>query len=67
MVLIAYRPKHMPLLLGVSRSTYYLIVKKGEIAWTRLYPGGPRVHLPSHIKDYEERMRAREQRTRQAS
>ena len=62
MVQIFYRPRHMPSLLGVSRSTYYEIVRLGLLKYSRLWDGGPRVHLPEHVREFQDYLRQREVR-----
>src|SRR5947209_15405192 len=49
---IFYRAKDMPKLLGVSRGTYYRIVRAGHLPYSRLYVGGPRVHTEEHVEAY---------------
>jgi excisionase family DNA binding protein len=51
-----YTPQEMPALLKCSRSTYYRVVKNGHLSYSRLYPGGPRVHLPEHVEAYRRRL-----------
>lgn len=51
-----YRPNDMPAVLNCSRSTYYRIVREGLLPYSRLYLGGPRVHTPAHIAEYERRL-----------
>jgi hypothetical protein len=51
-----YRPADMPALLRCSRSTYYRVVADGHLPYARLYPGGPRIHLPEHIDAYRKHL-----------
>ena len=58
MVQIVYKPNHVRILLGdISRSTYRRIVDQGLLPYTRLTPGGQIVHLPEHLKEYEDYLR----------
>ena len=47
-----YLPKQVQALLGISRSTYYTLLGKGHLPYTRLYPGGPRVHTRAQLEAY---------------
>ncbi len=52
-----YRPKDVQKALGISRSAYYEIIEAGLLPYTRLRPGGDRVHLPEHIEQYKKYLR----------
>jgi len=56
---VAYAPREVLTLLGVKRGVYYKIVRQGLLPYTRLYDGGPRRHLPEHVKFYEEYLHKR--------
>lgn len=56
-----FKPSEMPAILKVSRTTYYKIVKSGQLPYSRLYAGGPRVHLAEHIAAYQARLLANSQ------
>lgn len=60
MVQIVYHPRHVQQLLGIKRGVYYKLVRSGLLPYTRIYDGGPRVHLPSHLIAYEEDLKRRE-------
>lgn len=47
-----YKPKDIQRALGISSSRYYEIVEKGLLPYTRLSPGGNRVHLEEHLTAY---------------
>ena len=49
---LVYKPKDVQRALGISESAYYRLVNRGLLPYTRLTPGGDRVHLRSHIDAY---------------
>ena len=60
MVQSVFHPRHIQIMLGIKRGVYYKIVKQGLLPYTRLYDGGPRVHLPEHLRAYEAYLKRRE-------
>lgn len=59
---IVFRARHIKQMFGISEHIYYRIVARGHLPYTRLYPGGTRVHLPDHVRQYEEYLRTQEVR-----
>ncbi len=49
-----YNPRHVMAELGITRGTHYELIKAGVLPYTRLRPGGDRVHLPEHLDQYRE-------------
>jgi hypothetical protein len=47
-----YKPKRVQQELGISESTYYELIAAGLLPYTRLTPGGDRVHLTEHLETY---------------
>ena len=48
-----YKPKEVRAMLGgISETTYYGLIRSGLLPYTRLTPGGDRVHLPEHLEAY---------------
>jgi len=47
-----YRAKQMKELLGIGKTMYYEICKLGLLQYSRLKPGGPRVHTQQQLEDY---------------
>lgn len=55
-----FRPKQMKEMLGIGNSTYYRITRLGLLRFSRLTPGGPRVHTEKQYNDYLEYLNANE-------
>jgi hypothetical protein len=53
-----YKAKDVQAALGISESAYYRLVNGGLLPYTRLTPGGDRVHLRSHLDTYLEYLAA---------
>lgn len=49
-----YKPIDVQRLLGVSRRVYYRLVETGLLPYTRLSPGGDRIHLEEHLSCYRD-------------
>lgn len=47
-----YKPKEVQQLLGIGSSNYYRIVSEGLLPYTRLTPGGDRVHTRANLEEY---------------
>lgn len=47
-----FRPAQMRELLGVGMSTYYKICRLGLLRYSRMTPGGPRVHTQQQYQAY---------------
>jgi len=47
-----YRPRQVWEMLGICYSTYYKICRLGLLRFSRLTPGGPRIHTEKQVNDY---------------
>jgi len=48
----AYSPEEVRKLLRIGRSTYYKLCGTGLLKWSRVYPGGPRIHTQAQLDQY---------------
>lgn len=57
--------KHVAQLLSCSVGTVDNLVKRGELPFTRRWPGGPRCFLFEHVNELLKKMGERAERSRQ--